>query len=80
MKKINLKVIAIVLAVILVVAFSYGGFKKTDTYKKYKLASIAKSKGATYITIGSNSVSYLLDNSHMTYYSFDYGIKELSGK
>lgn len=80
MKRINIKVIAIVLAVIMLVAFSYGGFKRTNMYKKYKLASIAIGKGATYVTVESDSVSYLLGNSYMTYYSFDYGIKELSGK
>lgn len=80
MKKTTMRVIAAVLAVVMALAIGFSMVRTTDTYKKYKLAGIARSKGATDITIEDDSVTYRLDGSHMTYYSFDYGIKELSSK
>ncbi len=75
----SIKVISVVLAVIIIV-IGFNIISKTDTYKKYKLTTMAKIQGAEYITVEDDSVTFLLGKRYITYYSFDYGIKELSGK
>lgn len=80
MKNKMIKVIIIISAIVLTLTIGFGIIRTTDIYKKYKLADIAKSKGYTHIEVGDDYVTFWTDESIMTYYAFDYGVKELSGK
>lgn len=54
--------------------------EEVNTNETYELIQIAISKGATGIEEQDGSVSFWLDNSHITYHSMEFGIRELSRK